>query len=78
MTPKEKANEMYDAFFDADMPDITKAHRIAKKHALVAVDEIIYSYCRIFDDYIRDTDRYSGHSCMTPYYQEVKTEIEKL
>ena len=79
MTPKAKANEMYDEFFDADMPDITKAHHIAKKYALVAVNHIINAFrYGIFDDYIKDCDTYEGHWNMTTYFQEVKTEIEKL
>ena len=79
MTPKEKANEMYDAFFDTDIPDITRAHRLAKKYALAAVNEIINAFrYGIFDDYIRNNDKYEGHCNMTPYFLEVKTEIEKL
>lgn len=62
MTPKEKANEMYDVFFDTDIPDITKAHRLGKKYALIAVDEIISAT--------------GDHT--TNYWEQVKQEIEKL
>jgi hypothetical protein len=46
MTPKEKAQEMYNQFLDAmPHPETTNAavNSIAKKCALIAVDEIIKS-----------------------------------
>ena len=78
MTPKEKANELYDKFFDTTVADITKAHRKAKQCAIIAVDEIIKSrpilpskstyYETVKDMYDDAKD----------YWQEVKQEIEKL
>jgi hypothetical protein len=66
MTPKEKAQEMYNQFLDAmPHPETTNAavNSIAKKCALIAVDEIIKS------------------NAMLPpnlNWQEVKKEIEAL
>jgi hypothetical protein len=75
MTPKEKANELYDLFFDTEIVDITKAHKKAKKYALIAVDSHLSSIevqtgdtTKIIEvDYIQKM-----------YWQEVKNEIEKI
>jgi len=38
---KEKANELYDKFFDTEIVDITKAHKKAKKYALITIAEVL-------------------------------------
>jgi hypothetical protein len=76
MPPKEKANELYDKFFDTTVADITKAHRKAKHCAIIAVDEIIKD--------IKDSKPffafryYSKYEIRIEYWQEVKQEIEKI
>ena len=75
MTPKEKAKDLVDKF----LPEIRGADRynynlesmnvfIAKQCALIAVDEIINSRPAITDSQIEYQN----------YWQEVKSEIEKL
>jgi len=67
MTPKEKAEELFSTYRYAlsmtNAPLGEHKDDIAKKCALIAVDEIIES----------DTQFYYGN-----YWQEVKQEIEKL
>jgi hypothetical protein len=68
MTPKEKAFSLYFKYIRDVIADDEKA----KKSALVTVDEIIQA-----------TKQYSysvGYGMLTQdkYWQEVKTEIEKL
>jgi hypothetical protein len=64
MTPKEKAKELVDKF-DTAMEFYTPA-RFAKQCALIAVDEILLITRESYDiDHIN-------------WWQEVKTEIEKL
>jgi len=76
MPPKEKANELYDKFFDTTVADITKAHRKAKQCAIIAVDEIIKD---IKDSKLFFAFRYySKYEIRIEYWQEVKQEIEKL
>lgn len=64
MTPKEKAEKLFDMFYDA-----TDEHwdrmSVTKKCALIAVDEII-NVCKMRE--IRES----------AYWQQVKNEIEKL
>ena len=71
MTPKEKANELYDLFFDTELPDITKAHNNAKKYALIAVDEIL-------DAIKKDSDFTITYEKAKKYWQQVKNEINLL
>ena len=68
MPPKEKANELYDKFFDTTVADITKAHRKAKQYAIIAVNEILNAI-----DYESPRQDFE-----VSYWQEVKNEIEKL
>jgi hypothetical protein len=65
MTPKEKAGDLYDKFFNSksEILDITKLHREAIRCALIAVDEIISAI---------------GFSVNDEYYMEVKQEIHKI
>lgn len=74
MTPKEKANELYDKFIGTEgrlniklkLTGYTKIKREAKKHSLIAVDEILNIY-----------HLHKKHP-MTKYYSEVRQEIAKL
>ncbi len=81
MTPKEKAEDLvakYDIkveviFTEHSIPSIINADMLlgsAKKCALIAVDEIAYNIDGL-DDSVWYSNTYS-------YWQEVKTEIEKL
>lgn len=38
---REKADELYDKFFDTEILDITKAHKKAKEYALITVNEVL-------------------------------------
>lgn len=71
MTPKEKAYELYIRYLllTNDSILLTNDSRIAKQCALIAVDEIISEYNRM--------ERYN-FVIEKEYWQEVKTEIEKL
>ena len=65
MTPKEKADELYEAFFYSIPPFTDEGqleHKTAKQCALIAVNEVI-SYC---------------HAEHIQYWQEVKQEIQNL
>ena len=77
MTPKEKAIELYKKFKN-EFP-VLAANVKAKQCALIAVDEII-RVCPYFDLKIRETeDQLSAFDFQfVSYWQEVKTEIEKL
>jgi hypothetical protein len=68
MTPKEKAQELYNKMYALDECDYMSKH-LAKATALIAVDEIIKqtNYC-----FVRCADN------SVDYWQEVKQEIEKL
>ena len=63
MTPKEKALELWEKYFQLnyDWDGVTK-DEWAKEGALIAVDELIYSH--------NNDNKW--------YWQEVKQEIEKL
>ena len=77
MTPKEKAIELVDSFYqisgDSVYDGITKG--MAKKCALIAVDEMI-----LFGDRIVDTGLFGfpADISFTGFLKEVKQEIEKL
>jgi hypothetical protein len=72
MTPKEKAKELVDKFFEYS--DSADEFRFAVKCALIAVDEIIN--CLDDDDlYIQGESNIDG---FISYYKEVKQELEKL
>jgi hypothetical protein len=73
MTPKEKAEELiYN--FDNTM-EFSTPKRFAKKCALIAVDEILNDYSYMQN--VRNANSNQIHS-QRVYWQEVKTEIEKL
>ena len=73
MTPKEKAQELFDKYFEA-----TNNYYQAKQCALIAVDEIINSsptnplkggYIELYSDMVDEA---------IEYWQKVKHEIEAL
>jgi hypothetical protein len=65
MTPKEKAEDLFDSFV-RDGYDLVMSEDMAKRCALIAVNEIIEEL--IVTDF---SNRFN-------YWQEVKQEIEKL
>ncbi len=67
MTPKEKAQELYDKYEFVYIQNYTSKHEV-KQCALIAVDEILNSRPAITDSQIEYQN----------YWQQVKTEIEKL
>jgi|688.fasta_scaffold1609625_1 hypothetical protein len=78
MTPKEKAEELYNKYLILIVDDIidmkiiygTLTHKLAKQSTLIAVDEIIN--CDYFFNTLKDTKKF------TSYWYEVQQEIEKL
>jgi hypothetical protein len=73
MTPKEKSRELvkkYENFTTIwiDEENFYKSPKLAKRGALIAVDEILEASLYQFDE----MDKY------VIYWQEVKQEIEKL
>ncbi len=74
MTPKEKAKELVDKMLHCYQGHIDEY--TAKQCALIAVDEIInLSPAR---SPINDSSDFMPHFNAVKYWQEVKTEIEKL
>jgi len=69
MTPKEKAEELFEKFNNPDTTHHPYVHN-AQQCALISVDEILR--LNVFDYY------YSDWSCRIEYWQEVKQELEKL
>jgi len=71
MTPKEKADELYEAFFYS-IPSFTDEgqleHKTAKQCALIAVDEILDLYAI----------HYTYYTLEFKYWQEVKKQLEKI
>jgi len=76
MTPKEKAEELYNKYLILIVDDIidmkiiygTLTHKLAKQSALIAVDEILNFRTFLKSMPLEDIK----------YWQEVKKEIEKL
>jgi hypothetical protein len=74
MTPKEKAQELFDKMYEYAIFD-----EAAKQCALIAVNELIESFNSIYDASIRNIEKYSDAKYgMKDYWDEVKQEIEKL
>ena len=69
MEPKEKAEELVDKFIQYTPADSEFEYPYAKQCALIAVEQIL----EVIDS-IYDYDRES----LDPYWNEVKSEIEKL
>lgn len=85
MTPKEKAKELFDKYYDIDDFGYSRGEdsflywstevldKQSKQCALIAVDEIIFA---LNDDiYIQGETDIDSHR---EYWKEVKQEIEKL
>ena len=68
MTPKEKADELYVGYWY-----LTNDSRIAKKCALIAIDEILN-----FDLKAKNESQFIIERRIEEYWQEVRTELEKL
>jgi hypothetical protein len=73
MTPKEKAKELWNKFFYAQLTegDFTLDGEIAYKCALIAVDEILEA---IHFDWIEEQNLERQRN----YWNQVKNEIEEL
>jgi len=82
MTPKEKAEQLYDKFLQYVPAEEEFEHEYAKKCALIAVDEIVESRKddAHFDDSLSSTssEYYTPHPMYLTYWLHVKQEIEKL
>lgn len=74
MTPKEKAMELFDKYYELDFSTVwaSKHRKLAKQCALIAVNEIIEATKTEID-----RPDYNG-VVLDKYWQEVKTELEKL
>ena len=68
MRSKEKADELYVGYWY-----LTNDSRIAKKCALIAIDEILN-----FDLKAKNESQFIIERRIEEYWQEVKTELEKL
>jgi orotate phosphoribosyltransferase len=73
MTPKEKAEEL--VYKCDETLEFSTPQRFARKCALIAVDEILKSGIEI--DYYFDKS-IGYYLSYLEYYEEVKSEIEKL
>lgn len=84
MTPKEKARELVNKFYQTKPNEawFYSAWDQAKQCALIAVDEIIKSREEdsAFDDTLSSTgsEYYTPHPMYLIYHLDVKKEIEKL
>jgi hypothetical protein len=80
MTPKEKADELFDKYYSVKWHNGKKvcsmSKQAAKDCALIAVDEIIKSSPARSP--INDSSDFMPHFKAVKYWQEVKEEIEKL
>ena len=72
MTPKEKAKELFDKFYDTT-GEHWNAHKVSIECALIAVDEIINAKTKI----LNEGDGWQLAESDT-YWQEVKKEIKLL
>ena len=78
MTPLEKAEELFDKIY---ILDNRAWYDVAKKCALIAVDEILDLGLHDVGDYRNDqssSDDFSTVTWYINYWEEVKHEIEKL
>ena len=85
MKPQEKALELVDRMFEVDVIS-TYSHQ-AKGCALIAVDEILLYHESLFDKGFKDVHIAPSSPILTyvdimnpllKYWQEVKSEIEKI
>ena len=87
MTPKEKAEDILDKCYGVEVESVYFGvnHYLAKKFALIVVDEIIkskelnylFTQNQIYSMEVTSDDRWIYEEFMK-YWQEVKQEIEKL
>jgi hypothetical protein len=66
MTPKEKAKDLFDRYYELVSYPTPNWRSVTKQCALIAVDELLF-----------ELDG-AGQKIRYNYYQEVKQEIEKL
>lgn len=85
MTPKEKAQELVQRFIDEAYAETTEQlyTPIAKKAALIAVDELIRNTIRTYEECFNHDHWDGGYDTKASreavaYWQEVKQEIENL
>ena len=85
MTPKEKAQELVQRFIDEAYAETTEQlyTPIAKKAALIAVDEVIKNISSCYEDCFNHDHWYGGYDtklskAAIDYWQEVRQEIENL
>jgi hypothetical protein len=82
MTPKEKAKELCNKFLRTYkvslFPPFTMASDEAKQCALIAVDEIIQTAPKLDKRNYKNNCSWVESLCNIDYWQEVKSEIEKL
>ncbi len=77
MTPKEKADELFDKFYSTIPNDeMGENYKSAKQCALIVVDEIIKSSPARSP--INDSSDFMPHFKANKYWNEVKQEINKL
>ena len=86
MTPKEKAEDILDKCYGVEVESVYFGvnHYLAKKFALIVVDEIIkskelnylFTQNQIYSMEVTSDDRWIYEEFMK-YWQEVKQEIEK-
>jgi len=84
MSPKEKAKELIDKYFDlVEAQTAEQQEDNARWAALIVVDECIESTKQLIHHYTNGDDKryadiYLSMSLSVAYWQEVKQEIEKL
>ncbi len=76
MTPKEKAEELALQFFKIQKCDVFKAEIVAKQCALICVEEIMK--LGNFTEKGHELIPIEKQPNTVKYWQQVKTEIEKL
>ena len=77
MTPKEKAQELFDKYFDQMLSfGFHLSNRQISKIALIAVDEIIEATSIKYE--FRDSELFYAGKKPMQYWVEVKQEIEAL
>ena len=79
MTPKEKAQELFDKYFDQMLSfGFHLSNRQISKIALIAVDEIIEATNMYQYGINNALEHIPAKIVKHPYWQEVKQEIENL
>jgi len=77
MSAKEKAKELVDKYYysmNPNAPDCNISYNQAKQCAIIAVDELINAFIELSRQESGTTHIDFGHG----YWQDVKSEIEKL